>query len=102
MGRWAQRKRAGGGGESLNYITNVHSVPGIDTLQVTYHAPVDPDALDPAAFQSIPSASFGQGKAPNSETQVEIFYGDDISADTTLDYDGTTPGLLTPQTVPFT
>lgn len=100
MGRWAQRTRGGGGVTPLNLIVYVKQT-GDFTQAITYQRPISRAALNPTAFQSQPTGELSTGLVQDSPRQVTATFDVETIGDVTLTYTGTTPGVLTPQTVPI-
>lgn len=98
MGRWAQRRLAGGGSVFLNTINNA-SIDNAQTVRLIWKGIVDPTKFSPSMFISNPS-----GTVPISVTggtnQQHMFlnFGPDIDTDTSVTYLGAVPGTLAPQT----
>lgn len=98
MGRWAQRRRAGGGSPSLNsMIRAVQS--GAFSLQVTYASDVSADDFTPGMFAEqtddiVPVAVFQL--SPNS---LELNFSSELENASELIYIGNVLGTRTPQTI---
>lgn len=101
MGRWAQRRRGGGGIRDINKMIAAE-VTAPDTELVTYAYAVSASALDATTFHSQPSNEEGIDVFQNGANGIRIVYGNDVSLDTFLSYTGSTPGILTPQQIAFT
>lgn len=101
MGRWAQRRRGGGGPNPLNQIISA-SIQGPVLIEAVYAAPVDGAGFDVAVFESDPSAEQSSSYSIGPSTTLQIFFDFSVIGDTSLTYSGTTPGILSPQTVPLT
>jgi hypothetical protein len=100
MGRWAQRKRTGGGAPVLNYIIEATNFGG-ETAGAEYAYKVDANALSPAAFTSNPSGEIANTILQFDPRRIIIEFDIPQDADTTLVYSGTTPGIVTPQTIAY-
>ena len=98
MGRYSQRKRSGGGPPVLNHMTEAVDFDPAG-ITVTYSQPIDFSQLSPGAFASFPSSTSCIAITPLAAREAEYVFGFDIDTDTTLVYVGTTPGVLTPQTI---
>jgi hypothetical protein len=101
MGRWAQRTRSGGGITPLNFITTALAGGGV-TIIINYSRPVDGSQLDQSAFTAEPEGEVANNLTQFDEHGIELQFPDDIAPGGTLVYDGSTPGILTPQTVTTT
>lgn len=101
MGRWAQRRRAGGGSPVLNSMIYAAAVGGADA-DVTYATTIDAAELDPDSFTSNPSGEQGLTINQLTDTKIEISFSGDVSGDTTLLYAGVVIGIRTPQTISYT
>lgn len=99
MGRWAQRRRAGGGPPTLNYITEAAAGGAANQMFVRYAQNVDETQLIPSAFEATPSTNTGDTIDQLLPNRIRISFTGDVDTDTTLIYGGSTPGILTPQTV---
>lgn len=98
MGRWAQRKRTGGGAPVLNYM--VDAVKGTDFLSTAeYQNAVDATQLDDVTFVSTPSATPGLAVDQNGTHEIVITWDANTAGDTGITYTGVTPGIVTPQTI---
>src|SRR3972149_5303461 len=100
MGRWAQRKRAGGGPVTLNQMIQAVKTGGI-LVEVEWSADVDPASFEPTAFTSEPSGIINQAFAVIGPRRLELQFEFPVDADTELVYLGLTPGMLTPQTISY-
>lgn len=83
------------------HMTNA-TVTGRATQDVTYNWPVAAASLTADAFTSNPSGEPASEALNEFANVITLFFGGDVSADTSLTYTGSTPGLLTPQTIPLT
>lgn len=104
MGRWAQRRRAGGGpGAAIAIIHLVAAtVTGAATMTATYSGPPDISGLDPTDFLAVINGENGDDIAALGGNQIQIHFAGSIFGETTLEYSGTTPGYLTPDSVAVT
>lgn len=100
MGRWAARRRTGGGPPLLNYITRAQ-IGGPTTVTLTYAADVAAASLDPANFESSPSGASGIGLAQATARVLTLETNDPVDTDSDITYGGSTPGFLTPQNVNY-
>lgn len=99
MGRWAQAKRTGGGGETLVEITSAVASGGGTAIDVTWSRAVTASGLSPAAFHTLPMFEVPISVVQTSPTVTTLTFGVDISAENFLEYDGTDPGFASPQQV---
>lgn len=72
-----------------------------DEIDVTYLRSMSATDLSAAAFEALPNGNLGDSIVQVSAREVTIAFGIDVTTNTTLEYTGTTPGVLTPQTVPI-
>lgn len=100
MGRWAQRRRTGGGPTVFNYMLAIGHAGNFDTL-AEYAYNINSLTLSPAAFASIPSAHVPTGIVQSGVKRVDIQWADSQAAETGLTYSGTTPAIRTPQTISY-
>lgn len=105
MGRWAQRRHgAGSGGPAtppLNRIITA-SKTGLSLVSLTYNQDADLTLFDPALFESSPSGAAGDGIVQTGSATMDLSIDGLVFGDTSVTYNGTTPGFLTPQTVLYT
>lgn len=100
MGRWSQRTRAGGGA-SLNFMTAaVHDDP--ETMLVDYLNNVSATAFGLTQFSTVPSGAALLTISQQGAKRIQLTWDQDVSADTQINYQGTVPSLLTPQTLAVT
>lgn len=102
MGRWAQRKRAGGSPTPLNYMTGaVITGGGADIIRVTFAYPVTAAAFDAASFQSAPGGAIGDSVAQVSAKVVDVTLDVSAAGDTTFSYIATLGGFNFPQVINY-
>jgi len=102
MGRWAQRRLAGGGGPptaNVGPFSMVFASRSAPTIIIArYNSPVDISAMVETDFHTD-LGSFGDTLSQLSPNEIEI---DFVAAQTTathLTYDGSDPQVITPQTI---
>lgn len=101
MGRWAQRRRTGGGAasqEDLIYMVTA-TVTSSLVITVSYNKAVSSGDLDPTKFvtnEVLVPDSVEQVDA----TTVEVVFLDNISATSFLTWSGIVTNVVTPQTIP--
>lgn len=100
MGRWAQQKRAGGGPQTLGYMHLIER-GGTDILEVTFSQVVNSANLTPADFVTLEGGTPASTAINLTPTKVQFNFPIDVDVDEFLVYEGTTPGLITPQTKPI-
>lgn len=98
MGRWAQAQRTGSKSPSELQPADMIQVSEEedDQARVTYNRTIDPTALAPEDFQSIPSGAKGTSLIQTAPTEIQITFNDIIAGDERVEYEGTTPGFKTP------
>lgn len=106
MGRWAQRKRSGGGNlapitPTLGKMVSA-TITGADTARVIYSVPINASEFTPTDFQSQASAALGLNMIQNDDYSVDITFDNPITGDATLGWNGTAPVLQSPDEVPYT
>lgn len=97
MGRYTQRRRAGGSPGGLNYIRTAQIV-GQTTAQLRYNQATSPTALDGTDFTSNPSGTGGDSWTGQQNGFAVLEFADDITGDTSITYSGTAAGFVHPQT----
>lgn len=103
MGRWAQRRRAGGGPTFPPVLISITLVvvDGANELVVTYSGNVDPGDFSNSDFITDSSLA-----VPTSITDLDtnillLTFGVDVSDSQNLVYSGNVSGVLTPQSVAY-
>lgn len=101
MGQWATRSRRGGGqGSSTILIAMTDAiVTGTFDIEVAYTADVVAATLNPADFSLTGSAANVANISQISSTLLLFEWDDDITAASQITYSGSTPNILTPQTI---
>lgn len=95
MGRWAQRTRAGGGKSGLTVLVYAHKIP-TDTITVAWSDVVKAATFSPSNFASAPSNITCTDIAQTAPNRLSLQMDDDISAETSINYIGTAPGVKSP------
>ena len=100
MGRYAQRRVAGGGPSfGLIAIGRARQIGAADTLDVTYTGNVKASTFVPAAFFLPDDSGTGTAIAQFSPNTLRVTFDILTDVQTILDYNGATIGILTPQSV---
>lgn len=77
-------------------------VLGPNDIGAVYSANIDATDFNAADFETLPS-NFGATAVSQGDANIlNVSFGDNISAETSLHYTGATPGVLSPQEVPLT
>lgn len=103
MGRWAQRRIAGGGPSPTAALIEMTAatVTDPDKIQVDYSGDVTAGAFGANDFETQPGTVLGTSISQVASNAIEITFADTINAEATLTYSGGNSGILTPQTVPI-
>lgn len=107
MGRWAQRRRAGGGSSpdsappTIAQLLEAH-IDGIVTEQAVYTTPITAGDFSPGDFVSNPSGGTSTIVLQINATTIEIEFDNIVTGDDTLEYAGTNPNVITPDSVAIT
>lgn len=106
MGRWAQRKRSGGGNlapitPDLPQMVSA-SITGANTARVFYSAPVNASEFGGGDHESISSHAITTNYIQNDDYSIDATFDDTITGDTSLEWHGTAPPLKTPDEIPYT
>jgi len=101
MGRWAQRRVAGGGikpnANGLLQIINATVSPDGEIVTTTWSGTVNPIDFAAADFLSSPSDTEPNNIGQENPNQLDLEYASDIRSEDFIRYIGSTPGILTPQ-----
>lgn len=100
MGRWAQRKRGGGGETALNVIRVAQIIP-TQTIRLTYWKPVDASQFAAGAFDTLPDNITCAAVSQIGTYQVDLQMDDNVTDQDEVRYVGDTPGILSPQQKPL-
>lgn len=101
MGRWAQRRIAGGGG--VAYLANINSaqVDSVNVLFLTWSSGVNAANLTATDFVTN-GGHHGVTVTQPDDNSTYVNFGLDISDEVTLTYNGHAAGINTPQTIAIT
>lgn len=104
MGRWSQRRLAGGGPQSFTEENRILEavLTSVDVIDLTYASAVDSSLFSPSNFTALPSGSTATTFTVLDATHFQLNFSVDISTDSTLEYDGSVPGFESPQDVTIT
>jgi len=100
MGRWAQRRRTGGGPTQTIVMVDAQITATTDA-RVRFSAAIDASQLVPGQFDSSPSVEVGDTISQISDREIEITFVSIIGGDTVLGYNGTNYPGLAPQTINY-
>lgn len=101
MGRWSQRRLAGGGPSTQLQIISA-TILGTNESELTFNIAYDLGSFNAGDFTSNPSGEIGDGIFQDTPTTLRIGFLGDVSGDFDIDYAGTYPGLASPQNIPYT
>jgi len=103
MGRWSQRRHAGGAGKiATPTIVMVEALSnGDDQLLITYSAPIDANDFLPSDFNTDDFVT-GDEVSQAADNILEVVMADTISLSTSLTYADSVAGVLSPQTITIT
>lgn len=84
-------------------LNRMQSLRAVDTFhtRITYAAAVSASSLNPAAFDTLPNNVITSLITQIGSREVEVTWDDPSGGETSVRYQGTTPGILTPQTLNF-
>ena len=104
MGRWAQRRLAGGGPPlPVDLIQIVSAViDGTNFILLTYSAAVDIGDFLNSDFETVPNVRESIDITDPAANELYLEYSGGALAETAITYHGTAPGILTPQTIALT
>lgn len=103
MGRWAQRRRSGGGSSlAPPLIQMIEALNDGITLSIEYSGAVTAGDFDTAAFHVQPSDDQPDEIEQNGANGLNLNFSGDISGQTLLEYSGVTAGVLSPQAIGLT
>jgi len=80
--------------DALRHTTNRH-------LNITYSGTVTAASFDPTAFNLAPQPEIGSTVIQLAANEIRIFFVTTINANGLCNYNGSTPGILTPQTIAY-
>jgi len=101
MGRWAQRRRNGGGPQTVKYMVEA-TITSATTSEVRYNLPVVPSDFGIASFGSTPSGEIESSLAQVNATTIEITWGGPVTGDVNVEYTGTNFGFAQGQVLDYT
>lgn len=104
MGRWSQRRLAGGGTPATPLIemTLAELTPGDAFLTVSYSAPVLDTDFTPPDFTTAISGFIAISVIQNDADTLIITFNEVLDGEGSLRYTGTVPNVRTPQTISIT
>lgn len=105
MGRWAQRRRTGGGnaptaGQILGHLVAA-TIDDATHATGTWNVPVSAGDFDAADFTSASSQETGISIAQAGTYALTVEFSGTITGDADFEYTGDTANLLTPDTVAY-
>lgn len=101
MGRWSQRRRAGGGPPLITSGISITlgQIDGTMTVILTYDGNITAGDFNEASFTTHPSNTSANAISQESVNALNLEFTEDISTDTTISYNGSVVGVTTPQTI---
>ena len=103
MGRWAQRRRSGGGnGQPAGAVLSIvgFTAHSSGSYKITYNGPINVAILNPVDFVSNPSGEVGATIVQLTATELEWANDATNNTDTEIVYSGSAPFVQSPQTFP--
>lgn len=100
MGRWSQRRLAGGGPPILNYMTFATQIEN-DVINVRFAFPVDATTFDPSDFVSNPSGALATTYAQLQPNLLEITLNSSSAGDDEVQYVGNKSGFQPNQQIQY-
>jgi hypothetical protein len=102
MGRWSQRRRAGGGPQEIPILHMIDAVLDGDTnAEVLYNGSIEATTIDRTSFSSFPSGFVPDAVVNLTSDRLGLSFGDFITGDTEIRYSDGTPNLLNPDSFPY-
>ena len=105
MGRWAQRRHGSSAGAAaggqLNFIVAA-SHDGSNDIEAIYQNAIDATLFDAASFTTVPNGFIATAVTQADAAVLTISFGDDVSTDSQMTYEGTVFNVLSPQTIGVT
>lgn len=103
MGRWSQRRRAGGGPPGISGLIEITLATQTAANELTLDYSGDVTAGD---FNTADFTTFANNLSPDvinqtASNQLQLQFPVDVTGEGAIIYAGTTLNVLTPQTVPF-
>lgn len=86
---------------AIRFIVTVQVVSEFE-LDVTYSQPVSENELNALDFETLPGLTTIASFAQQTPSTIRFTGDDPVEEEIDLAYTGTTPNILTPQTVPIT
>jgi hypothetical protein len=103
MGRWAQRARGGGGPPTAAVLHIIGAFSnGIDNVDVQYNGNVDALTFNAADFNVGPSGQTSDGILAQSGDTLTLDFATSIAGQATMNYNGSTTGVQTPDSIALT
>lgn len=101
MGRWSQRRRAGGGGTPGNQMV-LAFISGANTIDVEFFRPIPAGTINAQTVEIAPSANSPISIIQSDSKTLTYDFGLAVAGTTSLTYSGNDDALLTPQTIAVT
>lgn len=104
MGRWAQRERAGGGATPASSPISITLAvyDAFFSVTLTYSADINVADFAAADFISQPSGINPIIVAQGTSSELVLTLDAGSLGDTSIDYAGAAPNVLTPQSITYT
>jgi hypothetical protein len=105
MGRWAQRRLSGGaGGQSIGVLAHIIAAAINDpvTAETIYNTSISDVGFGGGEFTSQPSGEVSTAVIESTPTSFLIAFPADISGDSSIEYNGSVPGFLSPDSKGYT
>lgn len=104
MGRWAQRRRGGGGTPAATELVSITQaqITASQEIEVTYSQDVSDADYNAGDYQSNTSGEIGSSLMNSASNRLTIFFASSVVGDTDVAYTGAATNTLTPQTVNYT
>lgn len=97
MGRWAQRRRNGGGPQTVKFIREAN-ITGEDTAIFIWNLPVTGAEMETSGLNSTPSGAAMLSTLQVSANVVEVQFDSAIDTDTGYQWTSSTFGFVPVQT----
>lgn len=98
MGRWAQRQRTGGGINTPVFIVSAE-VFDAHTILLRYNRNIEDFDWQSNMFDTFPGGHIPLGPVATEPDLLELDFSPDISGQTKINFTGSLPNVLTPQTL---